>query len=96
MVDKVTTTSNYFPNVDITHKPKRLQRDNLAALSTSPEKEEESESTVPKVLTLERAIVYFESQEKGETKALFKQTAVWLRELLNKGKAPEPPKPEED
>lgn len=79
------TTANSFPNEDITHKPKRMQRDNLkkSTVETSVEGDTPS-SEVPSILTLERAIKYYESHAEGELSALYNQTAQWLRTLLSR------------
>lgn len=78
------TTANAFPNEDVTHKPKRKQRDNLKKyVETSPDVESQS-SDVPSVLTIERAIKYYESHAEGDLYALYTQTANWLRTLLSR------------
>lgn len=87
MADHTTTTAGGFikNHIDITHKPKRLQADMVGS-------EEESEevvkaaplSDIPKSLTLERVIKYYESNSNGECAKLYAQTAKWLRELQQK------------
>ena len=84
-VTTVTTVGN-FPVEDITHKPKRRQGDNirLAQLNkTAGDSSEQSES-VPTVVTIERAITFYERQatRSPELSVLYHQTAEWLRELM--------------
>lgn len=84
MMSDMTTTKDGFSVIDVTHRPKRMQGDNIRAMS-----EEEQEGTVrvevvPNVMTLERAINYYESNAVGELKQLYDQTAKWLRSLLDK------------
>lgn len=79
------TTRENFPVVDVTHRPKRMQGDNLRTMAEhSPEAQEVAESNVPQSATLERAIQFYESNAQGEYKALYTQTAKWLREYLTK------------
>lgn len=89
----VTTTKNGFPVVDVTHKPKRMQSANLRAVQTSEDINNPAEvqnSEVPKVITLERAIHYYESHATGELAVLYSRTAQWLRELMSKNIPVEP------
>lgn len=85
MPDMMTTTDK-FPTVDITHKPKRSQGDNLKNANIDPDSPVEgaeiSTSDIPTVLTVERAIRYYESHAEGELKSLYSQTAKWLTELI--------------
>lgn len=85
MPDMMTTTDK-FPTVDITHKPKRSQGDNLKKAIQDPDKSTEgveiATSDIPTVLTVERAIRYYESHAEGELKSLYSQTAKWLTELI--------------
>ena len=81
-------TSKGFPVIDITHKPKRMQSDNLrGAVSMSTVYGADTEtntSSVPATPTLEKAIAYYESHAEGEYRVLYSQTAKWLREYLSK------------
>ena len=82
----VTTVSGgYFPNKDISHKPKRMQSEvaNEIASVTTVDGTPEIHMNVPQSCTLESAISYYESHAKGEYAKLYKRTALWLRELLS-------------
>lgn len=81
------TTKENFPVIDITHKPKRMQSDNLRAVNsvtTDMENEHHVTSSVPATPTLEKAIEYYESNAEGEYRTLYLQTAKWLREFMSK------------
>lgn len=82
----MTTVSDRFPVVDITHKPKRMQNANLKAVfgeeTTVSLAGEETE--VPKIITLERAIHFYEAHAQGEYANLYTQTAKWLREFMSR------------
>lgn len=81
----VMTTRDNFPIVDVTHRPKRMQGDNLKTMiDRDPEVQEPVESSVPQTATLERAIQFYESNAQGEYKVLYTQTAKWLREYMTK------------
>lgn len=80
------TTRDNFPVVDITHRPKRMQGDNLKAVSsvTTAMEVEAPTSSVPTTPTLERAIEFYETNAEGEYRTLYLQTAKWLREYMSK------------
>lgn len=80
------TTKDNFPVIDITHKPKRMQSDNLRAVSpvTTAMDVESSTTSVPASPTLERAIEYYETHADGEFRVLYLQTAKWLRDYMSK------------
>ena len=81
------TTKDNFPVINITHKPKRMQSDNLRAVNhvtTAMETENPVTSSVPTTPTLERAIEYYETHAEGEYRTLYLQTAKWLREFMSK------------
>ena len=82
----MTTVSDNFPVVDITHKPRRMQSDNLKVASNEEPVVSMSgvESDIPSVVTLERAINFYESHSTGEYKNLYSQTAKWLREFMSR------------
>lgn len=91
MSDKVTTTRDSFPVIDVTHRPKRTQSSNLARAygeSSSSSDSPSRSNNVPSVVTIERAIQYFEENASGELSTLYRQTAVWLRQLMSKGLKP--------
>lgn len=79
-----TTMSDAFPVVDISHKPKRMQGDAIKAQYSEEDSESKGivESVPSKNLTLEKVIHYCEDNAKGEYSALYRQIALWLRELL--------------
>lgn len=77
---------NRFPVIDITHQPKRTQRDNI--LKAKGEREdcspEKVDNEVPSVLTLERAIAFYDGISSSPNGGKFyAMTAEWLRELLS-------------
>ena len=89
--DNTTSSHNFAPVKDITHKPKRLQGDNVKkALKERVEKPENEDEIRPKTtlgnFTLESAITYYENNAVGELEKLYKVTAQWLRLLLVKPK----------
>lgn len=82
----MTTVRSGFPVHDITHKPKRMQNDNLKAV-LSEEKTVSlagEETDVPNIVTLERAIKYYESHAEGDYANLYAQTAKWLIEYMSR------------
>lgn len=83
MHDEMTTVGG-FPVIDITHKPKRVQGENFSRRDNTPTTFNEGNSSVPTVITIERAITYFENNAKGEFYNLYSQTAKWLREFMSK------------
>ena len=84
----VMTTKDNFPVIDITHKPKRMQSENLKSavqVTTAMESEiNPMTSSIPVSPTLERAIEYYESHAVGEFRVLYLQTAKWLRDYMSK------------
>lgn len=85
----ITTTRNApFGNViDITHKPKRTQAENIAKAGTEFGKQNDKENNVPtsvnlQSVSIEKAIKYYESNATGELAVLYKNTAKWLRDLM--------------
>ena len=82
------TTKDNFPVIDITHKPKRMQGENLKAVATVTTVMEQDDasmtSAIPSTPTLERAIEYYETHAVGEFRLLYSQTAKWLREYMTK------------
>lgn len=91
-MSEVTTTRGGFPVIDITHKPKRLQRDNLIQAGTAcidAESDSSQDCPVSSVplhnVTIERAIQYYESHATGELSTLYENTALWLRKLMSVG-----------
>jgi len=85
-MSNVTTTKDSFPVIDITHKPKRRQGDNIKAVQQEDSLSQEVSATkeVLGTITIERAIAFYESQAKGEYTVLYSQTAKWLREFMSK------------
>ena len=81
-------------NIDITHKPKRLQRDNLIQAGTAViEQSDEATAAMQAMsciplhnITLERAVQYYEANATGEYATLYSTTAKWLRQLIAIGK----------
>ena len=86
-MNNVTTVANgSFPVVDITHKPKRTQADNLKKAGYTNDEasvaDNNVQSKVPQSPTVESAIQFFEDNASGEFKALYSNTAKWLRNYL--------------
>lgn len=82
----MTTVRKGFPVHDVTHKPKRMQNANLKAV-LGEEKTVSlagEESDVPTIITLERAIHYYESHAEGKYANLYAQTAKWLRDFMSR------------
>lgn len=88
----VTTVAGVenFPVENITHKPKRMQGDAIRAKMREQQRSNPTtHSNMPSnepltVVTLERAISYYEDRGKSSdpNSALFTATAKWLRTLL--------------
>ena len=82
------TTKDNFPVIDITHKPKRMQGENLKAVASVTTAMEYDDapvtSDIPATPTLERAIEYYETHAVGEFRLLYSQTSKWLREYMTK------------
>ena len=84
------TTTQSFPNEDISHRPKRLQSDNLRvargddSLAVRDGSEMIKQTNVPQVVTLERAIKYYRDNAVGDYELLFNKTAEWLEVMLSK------------
>lgn len=78
------TTKDNFPVIDVTHRPKRMQGTNLKTLNDHPQETVAKDSNVPQTVTLERAIVFYETHAEGEHKVLYSQTAKWLREFMSR------------
>ena len=82
------TTKDNFPVIDITHRPKRMQGDNLKAVASVTTAMEQDDapitSAIPATPTLERAIEYYETHAVGEFRLLYLQTAKWLKEYMTK------------
>lgn len=84
-----TTTKDFFPVKDITHRPKRMQGDmiRLQGREYDSESNKSTNSTgveeTVQVVTLERAISYYKKKSNDETNGrLYSATAKWLEELL--------------
>lgn len=86
MSDYTTVSGSTFPVEDITHYPYRTQSENLkSAFGDNPEITVNAEgSVVPKILTVERAIKYFEENAVGELEKLYTFTAQCLRAYNNR------------
>ena len=87
------TYSGSWPTVDITHRSKRSQAGNLAlARKNKSESVDPAPSgiEVPKTITIERAIEYYESHADGEFSTLYTATAKWLRDYMTKKNTPAP------
>ena len=83
----ITTVANgRFTVEDITHKPKRTQADNLRKAGVIADAVSSENNTIvskiPQSPTVEGAIQFFEENAKGEYKALYANTALWLRKYL--------------
>lgn len=81
---------NNFPVVDITHKPKRTQADNLRkgqkvqSITTVTEQDESSKYDIPTYLTLQNAIRYFDAHSDDITNEgkFYSMVHKFLLELL--------------
>ena len=86
MSDMTTVHGGKFTVEDITHKPRRSQADNLRAAGKIADNNSSVENTthsvVPQSPTVEGAIKFFEENANGEFKALYMNTAEWLRKYL--------------
>lgn len=82
----MTTVRAGFPVYDVTHKPKRMQNANIKAVMGEERTVSIAgeESDIPNIITLERAIHFYESHAEGEYANLYTQTAKWLREFMSK------------
>lgn len=92
MPEMSTTGNSNFPVIDITHKPKRLQRDNIMQAGTAYNADNPDTSVGDPLsciplhnVTIERAIQYYEANATGELTTLYSNTAKWLRQLLAVG-----------
>jgi hypothetical protein len=95
---EITTTRGSFPDHNITHKPKRLQGDNIrlaqnvVEVATINGDITTTVNDVPTVLTLERAIEYYmKHSSDGSTARLYQATVKWLTELLTSKNKPVTP-----
>lgn len=80
MGNKITTAGGFITSVeDVTVRPTRLQSEVNKEVKTLPE----NVSTIPQMLTLERAIKWYEENAVGEFESLFKYTANQLRNQLS-------------
>lgn len=70
---------------DITIQPTRMQSEvaNETEAVASVHGTEQSPSPIPSIMTLERAITYYETHATGELASLYKFTAIKLRSILN-------------
>ena len=86
MKDSMTIVGSSFPVIDITHKPKRYQAENVKATEMIDRSDPNTPTTssVPNHVTVERAIQFYESNAEGEYKNLYLQTAKWLREYMSR------------
>lgn len=82
----MTTVRSGFPVHDVTHKPKRMQNANIKAVFGEDKSVSiaGAESEVPAIVTLERAIHFYETHAEGEYANLYTQTAKWLREFMSR------------
>lgn len=86
---------NQFPHLDITHKSRRSQQENLArgirpGGSSSPAESVTEATEAPIALnfarmSIETAVQFYENKalESLDVRPLFLHTAVWLKELLS-------------
>ena len=73
--------SDKFPEEDITHTSGRFQGD-WGEETESAESDKIASREVPKSVTVESAISFYESHAEGDVKNIYIQTAGYLRELL--------------
>lgn len=78
----VTTVSGgYFPTVDITHKPKRMQGANVSG-SDAVVPDGVASVDVPTSLTLESLIRFYKDNAVGPYRAIYSQTASILEDMI--------------
>lgn len=85
---EVTTTKS-FTVEDITHKPRRMQSDNLKGVaSVTTVADQKITQDIPSSFTMESAITFYRENARGEIAGLYKQTVIWLEQLrtLNRAK----------
>lgn len=69
---------------DVTVKPKRYQQDSVISLNEEAlQNDVVTETEIPRNVTIEAAIAYFETSAVGELEVLYKRTAGWLKILLS-------------
>ena len=94
--NNVTTSKSFYGEpIDITHKSKKTQHDNIMQAMGKIEEEEQTETSLPSFITLEKAITYYTEtfpKKTGSEKTLFEQTAKWLKELLTSKQTKTPEK----
>lgn len=81
MSEYTTVSGSTFPVEDITHRSSRSQADNLKAAFGEKNTDNDNgvETNIPKILTVERAIRYFEENARGDLEKLYSFTAQILR-----------------
>ena len=81
----VTTSGGFITRVeDVTVKPTRLQSEVVNLNKTYEPTQEVKATNIPQLLTLERAIKWYEENAVGEISSLYLFTALQLRKLLSK------------
>lgn len=79
--DKITTAESFITErLDVTIKPTRYQSE--VAEENKKEVSPLSAPAVPQMVTIERAIKFYEENAKGDLAQLYKFTALKLREIL--------------
>lgn len=71
-----------FPKEDVTYKGARFQGDWEKESDDSGESKEVPSGMIPKSVTIESAIMFFENHAEGDYKNMYLQTSIYLRELL--------------
>lgn len=82
-MNRVTTTKDFNRVENITHKPKRLQGSNFGS-NDNLTTDDQVVVNVPRSITIENAIKFYEENAVGENAQLYLQTSKWLRDLMTK------------
>lgn len=79
--DSVTRVG-FLRTQDVTHKPKRMQNDNIQKHLNKEVEQFVQPSNVPQAVTIEQAITYYAQNAEGDKTNLYKSTSIWLLDYL--------------